>query len=101
MTAGAVWDNLQIKPNGSNPQINAGGAENGLSLRVSAENTGDYTTQTYETVTTLYDSQMRVLNGNKETLRIRPDDGLTRGEMAVMLHRAQLVQAGANICGSM
>ncbi len=41
-----------------------------------------------------------ILNGNKETLRIRPDDGLTRGEMAVMLHRAQLVQAGANICGS-
>jgi microcystin-dependent protein/predicted acyltransferase (DUF342 family) len=61
MTASAVWDNLQIKSNGSNPQINAGGADNGLSLRVSAENTGDYTTQTYETVTTLYDSQMRVL----------------------------------------
>lgn len=39
-----------------------------------------------------------ILNGNKETLRIRPDDGLTRGEMAVMLHRAQLNEDGKGVC---
>ncbi len=41
-----------------------------------------------------------ILIGNKETLRIRPDDNLSRAEMAVMLHRAQLVRAGGNVCAT-
>jgi len=39
-----------------------------------------------------------ILIGNTQTLRIRPNDSLTRAEMAVMLHRTQLVRAGENVC---
>lgn len=64
--ATAAWDHLYLSHDGATAFLNAGGADNGLALRVGAGNAGSYDGQTYSEV-------MRLLPGGNVGIGASPN----------------------------